>query len=223
MKALESAPERAPGAAREAEKGEPMKRRIGCTAVAAAVAGLLLGGFYWAFGAYSDMVRKEVAVHAAWSALESACQRRLDLVRALLDSAVTGPGSGATVVEETREAHARASETVLSPAVLEDPEAIRRFEDRQAEVSAAVARLLASAGADATLRWSQSLDEMRDALADADRRIASVQQELAEAVKAYNAAVRSFPRSAVAAFLRKPQLTSPGIGPAAARDERRQR
>ncbi len=194
-----------------------MKRRIGCAAVAAAAAGSVLGGLYWAFGAYRDLVRKEVAVHAAWSDLENACQGRLDLIRTLLDAAA--PGTGA--IEAVRQAHARASEIVLSPATLEDPDRLRRFEERQAEVSAALSRFLGSAHTGATLRWSENLREMLEALAAADGRIASRQRELAETVGAYNAAVRSFPRSVVAAFLRKPPMVPPEIAPTVAEGARR--
>lgn len=186
-----------------------MKRRIGCAAVVAAAAGSVLGGLYWALGAYRDIVRKEVSVHAAWSDLENACQRRLDLIRTVLDAAPPG----ARAVEAMREAHARASELVLSPATLEDPDRVRRFEERQAEISAALSGLLAWADTGATPRWSEGFRETREALAAADGRIVSEQRELAEAVGAYNAAVRSFPRSIVAAFLRKAPMTPPEIAP----------
>jgi len=178
-----------------------MKKRIGCGLLVVAGLGLLVAGSSGLFRAYRDLVRREVAVSAACADFGNLVQRQIDLISSLLEVA-RNRIEGASL-RSAREALARGTGTILTPAVLDDPARFERFLRSESELSSVLQGLVRAVEKDALADRDA---HVRDLCAEAralDSRIASVLEEFDGAVRAYNEAIRSFPTSALGAWLGK--------------------
>jgi LemA protein len=98
------------------------------------------------------------------------------------------------------DARARATQMVVSPEVLNDPEKFQQFQKVQGELSGALSRLMAVAEAYPDLKANRNYLELQSQLEGTENRIAQERQRFNTAVREYNTAIRVFPQSIVASF-----------------------
>ncbi|MCS7081789.1 MAG: LemA family protein [Bacteroidota bacterium] len=166
------------------------------------VLGALLGlGGCVGCGAYNALVEAEETVNRAWSDLESAYQRRSDLVPNLVETVRGFAAQEREVLLGVAEARSRVGQLRLGPESLSDPEAVRRFQEAQAQLSGALSRLLVVAEQYPQLRSSETFLTLMAQLEGTENRINVARQRYNEAVQRYNTLVRRFPTVLVAAPL----------------------
>jgi LemA protein len=164
----------------------------------AVVVGLVLIALVWGISVNNALVRKDVTVDQAWSDVENVYQRRLDLIPNLVETVKGAAAFEERTFREVTEARARASQIVLSPEMLSDPQALARFEQAQGELSGALSRLLATVENYPQLKATEAYRDLLAQLEGTENRIAVERRRYNEAVGEFNRSVRVFPASLIA-------------------------
>jgi LemA protein len=151
-------------------------------------------------GSYNKLVRLGQAVDGQWAQVENAYQRRADLVPNLVETV-----KGAAKFEQgtlTAVTEARAKVGQVSAAATEkivnDPEAMQRFQQAQDGLSSALSRLLVVSEQYPELKATQNFRDLQVQLEGTENRIAVERMRFNEAAQAYNTARQSFPTVLIA-------------------------
>jgi LemA protein len=163
-----------------------------------ALAVLLIGG--WFVSVNNDLVAKDQAVQAAWGQVQNVYQRRADLIPNLVETVKGFAAQERTVLEEVTRARASASSIQLTPEMLNDPAAMRRFQEAQSQLGGALSRLLVTVERYPELKSNQNFLALQSQLEGTENRIAVERRRFNEAVREYNTAVRRVPGSLVASL-----------------------
>jgi LemA protein len=154
------------------------------------VASLLLGGC-----GYNTLQSQDEQVKAAWSEVINQYQRRADLIPNLVETVKGYAAQERQVLEEVTNARARATQTQVQipPDILNNPEAFKRFQDAQAQLTGALGRLLAVSERYPDLKSNQNFLALQSQLEGTENRIAVARRDYIEAVRQYNTELRTFP------------------------------
>jgi len=177
-----------------------MKAMIGCGIVALILIVVLGGVFVWGVGINNGLVQKQIAVDAGWAQVENVYQRRADLIPNLVETVKGAANFEKGTLQAVIDARAKATQMVVSPEVLNDPEKFRQFQRVQGELSGALSRLMAVAEAYPDLKANRNYLELQSQLEGTENRIAQERQRFNTTVQAYNMGIRVFPASLVANF-----------------------
>ncbi len=135
----------------------------------------------------------EERAKAAWGEVENQYQRRADLVPNLVETVKGYAAHEKDVLEGVVRARAAAVQTQPGPDVLENPERFQQYEQRQAELSGALGRLLAIVEAYPDLKANQNILALQSQLEGTENRIAVARRDYIDGVRAYNTELRIFP------------------------------
>ena len=91
------------------------------------------------------------------------------------------------------EARARATSVQVTPEMLDDPQAMERFQQAQGQLGSALSRLLVVAENYPSLRANQGFQDLRVQLEGTENRITVARNRYIETVQQYNVLARSFP------------------------------
>ena len=166
--------------------------RVGAWLLAAWV-GLNLGGC-----GYNDFQRLDEQTQAAWSEVLNQYQRRADLVPNLVATVQGEANFEQETLVRVVEARARATSFQITPEVLNDPQALQRFQAMQGELSRALSRLLVVAERYPNLKTNQGFSDLRVQLEGTENRLAVARNRYIDAVREYNVLARSFPTNLTA-------------------------
>ena len=167
---------------------------------------LVLGVFGWVKGTYNGFVRADEGVGQAWADVESAYQRRADLIPNLVETVKGYASHEQAVFQGVVEARAKVGQVTITAESL-TPEAIQRFQQAQQGLSGALSRLFAVAEAYPDLKASQNFLDLQTQLEGTENRINVARTRFNQASREYNTQIRSFPANFLAAafgFLPKP-------------------
>jgi LemA protein len=154
----------------------------------------------WFVSVSNDLVAREQAVGAAWAQVQNVYQRRADLIPNLVEVVKGFAAQERTVLEEVTRARASAAGMQVTPELLQDPQALAKFRDAQAQLDGALGRLLAVVERYPDLKSNQNFLALQSQLAGTENRIAVERGRYNEAVRAYNTAVRRVPGTLVASL-----------------------
>ena len=160
----------------------------------------LLGVVGWAVGVNNELVRQDQAVNEKWAQAQNVYQRRADLIQNLVETVKGFATQERTVLEEVTRARASASGIKLTPEMLNDPQALRKFQEAQSQLGGALGRLLVTVERYPELRSNQNFLALQSQLEGTENRIAVERMRYNEAVREYNTRLRIFPGSLVASF-----------------------
>jgi LemA protein len=147
---------------------------------------------------YNTLQQQDEAVKAAWSEVLSQYQRRADLIPNLVETVKGYAEHEQSVLTAVTEARARTGSIQLTPELLEDPEAMRRFQAAQGELTQALRSLFAVAENYPQLKANENFRDLQAQLEGTENRITVARQRYIQAVQAYNTTVRSFPSNLTA-------------------------
>jgi LemA protein len=169
--------------------------------VAVAVVALaLIVSLGWFVSVGNDLVAREQAVRESWAQVQNVYQRRADLIPNLVETVKGFAAQERTVLEEVTRARASVAGMQVTPEILRDPEALRKFQAAQAELGGALGRLLAVVERYPDLKSNQNFLALQSQLEGTENRIVVERRRYNEAVRDYNTAIRRFPRSLVASL-----------------------
>ena len=160
----------------------------------------LLGVVGWAVGVNNELVRQDQAVNEKWAQVQNVYQRRADLIPNLVETVKGFATQERTVLEEVTRARASASGIKLTPEMLNDPQALRKFQEAQSQLGGALGRLLVTVERYPELKSDQNFLALQSQLEGTENRIAVERMRYNEAVREYNTRLRIFPGSLVASF-----------------------
>jgi LemA protein len=132
-------------------------------------------------------------VSAAWSQVLNQYQRRAELIPNLVNTVKGYAAQEKDVLTAVVEARSKVAQTQIPEDVLTDPAAFKAFQDKQAELSAALARLMVVVERYPDLKSNQNFLALQSQLEGTENRIAVARRDYIEAVKQYNTEIRTFP------------------------------
>ena len=136
---------------------------------------------------------QEETAKGAWSEVQNQYQRRADLIPNLVETVKGYATQEREVLTEVTEARARATQVQVNAEQLTDPEAVRQFQEAQAQLSGALGRLLAVSERYPDLKSNQNFLVLQSQLEGTENRIAVARRDYIQAVQEYNTEVRTFP------------------------------
>jgi LemA protein len=175
-----------------------MKKSLGCI-VALVVVLLILG--VWAMSAYNGLVRDREAVNGAWAQVQNVYQRRMDLIPNLVETVKGVANFEKETYTQLAEARSRAGQINITPELINDPEAFKKFEAAQASLGSALSRLLAVAENYPQLKANENFLQLQNQLEGTENRIAVERRRYTEVVQQYNTKLRSFPLNLIAGIM----------------------
>jgi LemA protein len=140
---------------------------------------------------YNRMVAMREQINAAWAQVENQLQRRNDLIPNLVEVTKGYAAHEREVFEHIADARAR----LLGGGSREDKMAAAN------EMTTALGRLLAIAETYPDLKANQQFARLSDELAGTENRIAVERMRYNDAVREYNAYIKSFPNAVYAGWL----------------------
>jgi len=144
---------------------------------------------------YNQMQKNEEAVFRAWGDLESALQRRADLIPNLVEVVKGYAAHEKETLQAVIEARSKATSIQLKPEMLGDPEALSQFQAAQGQLSSALSRLMVVVERYPDLKANQNFLDLQHQLEGTENRINVARQRYNEAVETFNYSIRKFPNS----------------------------
>ena len=136
----------------------------------------------------------EEQVNAEFGNLQAEYQRRNDLIGNLVESVKGAAGSEEQILTQVTEARSRATSVTLTPDQLDDPQAVRAYNEAQAGLSSARS-LLGTVIMERypQLQSQQRFADLMVALEGTENRIRTQRRDYNDAVRRYNTTIRTFP------------------------------
>lgn len=135
----------------------------------------------------------EEQAKSAWSQVQNQYQRRAELIPNLVETVKGYAKQEREVLTQVIEARAKATQVQVNVNQLTDPEALRRFQEAQQQLSGALGRLIAVSENYPELKSNQNFLALQSQLEGTENRIAVARRDYIQAVQAYNTEVRTFP------------------------------
>jgi LemA protein len=132
--------------------------------------------------------------------VENQYQRRLELIPNLVETVKGFAKQETSVLTQVTEMRARVGQMNVSKEVLDDPDALRKFQEAQSALSSALSRLLAVQEAYPDLKSNQNFLALQSQLEGTENRIAVERKRFIESVQGYNTRIRRMPTSIVASL-----------------------
>jgi LemA protein len=147
---------------------------------------------------YNDFQRLDEQSKSAWSEVLNQYQRRADLVPNLVATVKGEANFEQETLTRVIEARAKATSIQLTPQMLEDPQAMQRFQAAQGQLGSALSRLLVVSEQYPALRANQAFGDLRVQLEGTENRITVARNRYIQSVQEYNVLARSFPSNLTA-------------------------
>jgi LemA protein len=137
----------------------------------------------------------EEAAKAKWSDVQNQYQRRADLIPNLVETVKGFANQEKSVLIAVTEARAKATSIQVNASTITDPEAFKKFQDAQSQLSGSLGRLLAVSEKYPDLKSNQNFLALQSQLEGTENRIAVARLDYIDAVRQYNTELRTFPGS----------------------------
>src|SRR3569832_1605163 len=142
---------------------------------------------------YNALQGLDEEVNAFWSQVQNQYQRRADLVPNLVETVKGFAAQERQVLTDVVEARSKVGQVKLSPEITQDPEAFKKMEEAQNQLSGALSRLMVVVERYPDLKSNQNFLTLQSQLEGTENRIAVARRDYIEAVRAYNTELRTFP------------------------------
>jgi len=150
---------------------------------------------------YNDIQALDEETKAAWSEVLNQYQRRADLIPNLVETVKGYASHERDTLESVTRARSQVAGVKATPELINDPEAFKKFQESQAQLSSALSRLLAVAEAYPDLKANENFRDLQSQLEGTENRIVVARKRYIDKVAEFNKLVRFFPTSLTAKFL----------------------
>jgi LemA protein len=147
---------------------------------------------------YNQLQSSDEQIKANWAEVLNQYQRRSDLVPNLVNTVKGFAKQERQVLTQVTNARARVGSIQATPSLIEDEQALAKFQQAQEQLSGALSRLLAVSENYPQLRSSSLFRDLQAQLEGTENRITVARNRYIEAVQEYNVTVRSFPTNLTA-------------------------
>jgi LemA protein len=159
---------------------------------------------------YNTLQQQDEAVKSAWSEVLNQYQRRSDLIPNLVETVKGFAAQEQSVLVGVTEARARAGSIQLTPELLNDEAAMKKFQEAQGGLTQALKSLFAVTENYPELKSDQNFRDLQAQLEGTENRITVARNRYIDSVRQYNTTVRSFPTNLTAMLFKhsvKPNFT----------------
>ena len=163
------------------------------------VVGVIALVVFWGISARNSMATSDQEVKSSWAKVESAYQRRADLIPNLVKTVQGVANFEKSTLTAVIEARASATQMKLDAKDL-SPENMQKYQAAQSSLGGALSRLMVVAENYPQLKATENFSELQAQLEGTENRIKEERDGFNDAVKAYNSLVVTFPNSLIASF-----------------------
>jgi LemA protein len=142
---------------------------------------------------FNTIPTNEERAKAAWSEVLNQYQRRADLIPNLVETVKGYAAQEKDVLTSVVEARAKATSIQVTPETLTDPNAMKVFQENQAQLTGALSRLMAVVENYPDLKSNQNFLALQSQLEGTENRIAVSRRDYIESVRVYNTSLRTMP------------------------------
>lgn len=160
------------------------------------VVGLLLIFFFTFKGMYNNMVTMEEATTGQWANVETAYQRRADLIPNLVNTVKGYADFEQETLTQVIEARSKATSINVDANDI-NPQQLQQFQEAQSQLSGALSRLLVTVERYPELKANQNFLQLQSQLEGTENRIAIERRKFNDIVRNYNTYIRKFPQSII--------------------------
>lgn len=165
---------------------------------------VIIGG--WAVSAYNGMVGEQEKATTAFANVQSAYQRRADLIPNLVETVKGYASHEKETLEGVVNARSKATQMTVDPENL-TPEKLQEYQKAQGELGAALGRLIAISESYPDLKANENFRDLQVQLEGTENRINEARNKFNEVVQQYNVVIRSFPKNILAGMFGFSQMT----------------
>jgi LemA protein len=133
------------------------------------------------------------AMKARWSDVQNNYQRRADLIPNLVETVKGYAAQEKDVLTAVVEARAKATQMTLPADIVNNPEAFKKYQDAQGEISQALGKLLSIQEAYPDLKSNQNFLALQSQLEGTENRITIARKDYIGAVQTYNTELVTIP------------------------------
>ncbi|MBQ8712529.1 MAG: LemA family protein [Prevotella sp.] len=170
-----------------------MKLSKGTIGIIAAVVVIAM----WAASAYNSMVSEQEKATTALANVQSAYQRRADLIPNLVETVKGYAAHEQGTFEAVVNARAKATSITLDAETLTS-EKLKEFQQAQGELGSALGRLIAVQENYPDLKANENFRDLQVQLEGTENRINEARNKFNAVVQQYNVVIRSFPKNILA-------------------------
>ena len=176
------------------------------------VVGVLAISVLWGISVNNSLVTKDENVSKAWSQVENAYKRRMDLIPQLVNTVQGAANYEKSVLTEVTNARAGVQQTQVDPSQLSE-EQVAAYQKAQDNLTKALANTIkVTVERYPELTATQGFRDLQAQLEGTENRITVERGKFNEAVQEYNTKIRRFPTSIIAGMLgfdKKGYFTAP--------------
>ena len=165
-----------------------------------------IGIFGWVKSTYNGMVGVEEEATTALANVQSAYQRRADLIPNLVEVVKGYASHEKETLEGVVNARSKATQVTLDPTNM-TPEKLKEYQQAQGELGAALGRLIAIQENYPDLKANENFRDLQVQLEGTENRINEARNKFNAVVQQYNVVIRSFPKNILAGMFGFTQMT----------------
>ena len=169
--------------------------KISKTLIAIIAAVVIIGG--WAASAYNSMVQVQEKATTSLANVQSAYQRRADLIPNLVETVKGYAAHEKQTLEDVVSARSKATQITLDPENMTS-EKLKQFQQAQGELGSALGRLIAIQENYPDLKANENFRDLQVQLEGTENRINEARNSYNNTVQHYNVVIRSFPKNLLA-------------------------
>jgi LemA protein len=169
--------------------------KLNKTLIAIIAAVVVIGG--WAASGYNSMVSEQEKATTALANLQSAYQRRADLIPNLVEVVKGYASHEKETLEGVVAARSKATQVTLDPTNM-TPEKLKEFQQAQGELGAALGRLIAIQENYPDLKANENFRDLQVQLEGTENRINEARNAFNGVIQQYNTVIRKFPKNLLA-------------------------
>ena len=158
------------------------------------VGGIVLIGIFYYMNVKNSALHKSQDVGEQWGNVQTAYQRRNDLIGNLVNTVKGAADFEKSTLVEVTQARANATAVKIDPTNI-TPQQLQAFNSAQSNVSSSLSRLLVSVEKYPELKANQNFLKLQDELASTENQILTNRTRFNEAVKSYNYYILGMPQS----------------------------
>lgn len=158
------------------------------------IVGILILGALYFMNVKNSALRYSQATEKEWGNVNTAYQRRLDLIDNLVNTVKGAADFEKGTLTAVVEARAKATSVTIDPKNI-TPEQLEQFNQAQTGIKSSLSKLLVSVEAYPQLTATENFKKLQDELASTENQILTARTRFNESVQEYNGYILAMPQS----------------------------
>jgi len=165
--------------------------------IVAVIAFFALSLIIWGTRVYNNMVTMNEGVTSQWGNVETAYQRRADLIPNFVNTVKGAANFEQTTLTQVIEARAKATQVTIDPTKM-TAENMQQFQQAQGNLSSALGRLMVVMEQYPELKATQNFRDLQVELEGTENRISVERRKFNDMAREFNTYIKRFPQNFIA-------------------------